>query len=321
MDYQSSGVNIDEGNRAVENIKKVVKSTHSAQVLANIGGFAAGFQFPKDDYKEPILVSATDGVGTKIRLAIDYNGLDTVGIDCVAMCVNDLICMGAKPLFFLDYIACHKVETDIIKQVVSGIADGCNQAHCSLIGGETAEMNDMYQPGDLDIAGFCVGVVEKEKAIDGKAIQEGDTIYALPASGCHSNGYSLIRKVINDTNVLSQLNVSDLLTPTKIYVDDVNQLLSSYKINGIANITGGGLQENVNRVLPKGLAAIIKKSNINVLPVFNQIQKYGDITEEEMYRVFNMGVGMVVISEEPIDACAAYKIGTIQKGNQEVVYV
>ena len=321
MDYQSSGVNIDEGNRAVENIKKVVKSTHSAQVLANIGGFAAGFQFPKDDYKEPILVSATDGVGTKIRLAIDYNGLDTVGIDCVAMCVNDLICMGAKPLFFLDYIACHKVETDIIKQVVSGIADGCNQAHCSLIGGETAEMNDMYQPGDLDIAGFCVGVVEKEKAIDGKAIQEGDTIYALPASGCHSNGYSLIRKVINDTNVLSQLNVSDLLTPTKIYVDDVNQLLSSYKINGIANITGGGLQENVNRVLPKGLAAIIKKSNINVLPVFNQIQKYGDITEEEMYRVFNMGVGMVVISEEPIDACAAYKIGTIQKGNQELVYV
>ena len=321
MDYQSSGVNIDEGNRAVENIKKVVKSTHSAQVLANIGGFAAGFQFPKDDYKEPILVSATDGVGTKIRLAIDYNGLDTVGIDCVAMCVNDLICMGAKPLFFLDYIACHKVETDIIKQVVSGIADGCNQAHCSLIGGETAEMNDMYQPGDLDIAGFCVGVVEKEKAIDGKAIQEGDTIYALPASGCHSNGYSLIRKVINDTNVLSQLNVSDLLTPTKIYVDDVNQLLSSYKINGIANITGGGLQENVNRVLPKGLAAIIKKSNINVLPVFNQIQKYGDITEEEMYRVFNMGVGMVVISEEPIDSCAAYKIGTIQKGNQEVVYV
>ena len=321
MDYQSSGVNIDEGNRAVENIKKVVKSTHSAQVLANIGGFAAGFQFPKDDYKEPILVSATDGVGTKIRLAIDYNGLDTVGIDCVAMCVNDLICMGAKPLFFLDYIACHKVETDIIKQVVSGIADGCNQAHCSLIGGETAEMNDMYQPGDLDIAGFCVGVVEKEKAIDGKAIQEGDTIYALPASGCHSNGYSLIRKVVNDTNMLSQLNVSDLLTPTKIYVDDVNQLLSSYKINGIANITGGGLQENVNRVLPKGLAAIIKKSNINVLPVFNQIQKYGDITEEEMYRVFNMGVGMVVISEEPIDACAAYKIGTIQKGNQEVVYV
>ncbi len=321
MDYQSSGVNIDEGNRAVENIKKVVKSTHSAQVLANIGGFAAGFQFPKDDYKEPILVSATDGVGTKIRLAIDYNGLDTVGVDCVAMCVNDLICMGAKPLFFLDYIACHKVDANIIKQLVSGIADGCKQAHCSLIGGETAEMNDMYQPGDLDIAGFCVGVVEKEKAIDGKAIQEGDSIYALPASGCHSNGYSLVRKVVNDTNVLSQLKVTDLLTPTKIYVDDINQLLSSYKINGIANITGGGLQENVNRVLPKGLAAIIEKSNINVLPVFNQIQKYGDIKEDEMYRVFNMGVGMVVISEEPIDACGAYKIGTIQKGNQNVVYI
>tara|TARA_B100000131_G_C18060769_1_gene590332 strand:- start:67 stop:1032 length:966 start_codon:yes stop_codon:yes gene_type:complete len=321
MDYQSSGVNIDEGNRAVENIKDVVKSTHSAKVLANIGGFAAGFQFPKDDYKEPVLVSATDGVGTKIRLAIEYDGLDTVGIDCVAMCVNDLICMGANPLFFLDYIACHKVDAAIIKKVVGGIAEGCNQANCSLIGGETAEMNDMYQPEDLDIAGFCVGVVDKEKAIDGKNIQEGDTIYALPASGCHSNGYSLIRNVIKQTSLLQDANINQLLTPTKIYVNDINQLIKSYDIKGIANITGGGLEENVNRVLPKGLSAMIDKSMIRVLTIFDQIQKYGDIKEAEMYRVFNMGVGMVVITKESIKACGAYKIGTIQKGNQEVVYV
>ena len=321
MDYQSSGVNIDDGNRAVENIKEVVKSTHSAQVLANIGGFAAGFQFPKDDYKEPILVSATDGVGTKIRLAIDHNGLDTVGIDCVAMCVNDLICMGANPLFFLDYIACHKVDAAIIKRVVGGIAEGCKQAKCSLIGGETAEMNDMYQPEDLDIAGFCVGVVDKEKAIDGKSIQEGDSVYALPASGCHSNGYSLIRNVIKQTTLLQHANIDELLTPTKIYVNDINQLIKSYDIKGIANITGGGLEENVNRVLPTGVSAMIDKAMIQVLPIFDQIQKYGDIKEEEMYRVFNMGVGMVVISAESIKECGAYKIGTIQKGNQEVVYV
>ena len=321
MDYQSSGVNIDEGNRAVDKIKAVVKSTHTAQVLSNIGGFAAGFSFPKENYKEPILVSATDGVGTKIRLAIDHDGLDTVGIDCVAMCVNDLICMGATPLFFLDYIACHKVDSEIIKRVVSGIADGCKQASCSLIGGETAEMNDMYQPNDLDIAGFCVGVVDKERVIDGKTIKEGDSIYALPASGCHSNGYSLVRQVIRETELLATIDVTTLLTPTKIYVNDINQLIQNYTIKGIANITGGGLEENVNRVLPDGVDAVIDKAKIKVLDVFKKIQDYGNISEAEMYRVFNMGVGMVVISSDKITDCDAYKIGTIQKGSQNVVYV
>jgi phosphoribosylformylglycinamidine cyclo-ligase len=321
MDYQSSGVNIDEGNRAVDKIKSVVKSTHTAQVLSNIGGFAAGFSFPKENYKEPILVSATDGVGTKIRLAIDHDGLDTVGIDCVAMCVNDLICMGATPLFFLDYIACHKVDSEIIKRVVGGIADGCKQASCSLIGGETAEMNDMYQPNDLDIAGFCVGVVDKDSVIDGKTIKEGDSIYALPASGCHSNGYSLVRQVIRETELLANVDVSTLLTPTKIYVNDINQLIQNYTIKGIANITGGGLEENVNRVLPDGVDAVIEKAKIKVLDVFKKIQDYGNISEAEMYRVFNMGVGMVVISSDKITDCGAYKIGTIQKGSQNVVYV
>ena len=321
MDYQSSGVNIDEGNRAVDKIKSVVKSTHTAQVLSNIGGFAAGFSFPKENYKEPILVSATDGVGTKIRLAIDHDGLDTVGIDCVAMCVNDLICMGATPLFFLDYIACHKVDSEIIKRVVGGIADGCKQASCSLIGGETAEMNDMYQPNDLDIAGFCVGVVDKDSVIDGKTIKEGDSIYALPASGCHSNGYSLVRQVIRETELLATIDVTTLLTPTKIYVNDINQLIQNYTIKGIANITGGGLEENVNRVLPDGVDAVIDKAKIKVLDVFKKIQDYGNISEAEMYRVFNMGVGMVVISSDKITDCGAYKIGTIQKGSQNVVYV
>ena len=321
MDYQSSGVNIDEGNRAVDKIKSVVKSTHTAQVLSNIGGFAAGFSFPKENYKEPILVSATDGVGTKIRLAIDHDGLDTVGIDCVAMCVNDLICMGATPLFFLDYIACHKVDSEIIKRVVGGIADGCKQASCSLIGGETAEMNDMYQPNDLDIAGFCVGVVDKERVIDGKTIKEGDSIYALPASGCHSNGYSLVRQVIRETELLANVDVSTLLTPTKIYVNDINQLIQNYTIKGIANITGGGLEENVNRVLPDGVDAVIDKAKIKVLDGFKKIQNYGNISEAEMYRVFNMGVGMVVISSDKITEYGAYEIGTIQKGSQKVVYV
>ncbi|RAP29804.1 phosphoribosylformylglycinamidine cyclo-ligase [Candidatus Marinamargulisbacteria bacterium SCGC AG-343-D04] len=319
MDYKSSGVNIDNGNRAVDLIKDSVKSTYTKHVLSNLGGFAAGVELPLQQYKKPILVSCTDGVGTKLRFAIEFDCLDTIGIDCVAMSVNDLLCMGADPLFFLDYIACHKIEPDDMKLIVDGVAEGCKQARCALVGGEMAEMNDMYKEKDFDIAGFCVGIVDKEDVITGKTITEGDKLYALPASGIHSNGYSLVRKVYNETEFSKHVSEKELLEPTKIYVDEINALKTKHHITGIANITGGGIAENLVRVLPKGLTASVKKSSIQVLPVFDALQHYGSIKEDEMYRVFNMGVGMIIVSPDDLsNQQGLYQIGHVESGNQEV---
>jgi phosphoribosylformylglycinamidine cyclo-ligase len=318
MDYKQAGVNIDEGNRAVELIKPAVKSTHTKNVLNNIGGFAAAFNFPKEDYDEPILVSCTDGVGTKLRIAIESQVFDSVGIDLVAMCVNDLICMGAKPLFFLDYVAVHAIIGDQMKSIVEGIAEGCRQSQCALIGGEMAEMNDMYRKGDFDLAGFCVGVVDKKKVIDGSNIKPGDSIYALASSGIHSNGYSLVRKVLTK-QICEAHNISSnqLLIPTKIYVKQVLKLIQDYQINGIVNITGGGLIENVNRILSKGISAKLNKDTIKVPGIFSQISEIGNVAEEEMYRVFNMGVGMVVVSSEQLEVDETiYKIGEIVEADK-----
>jgi phosphoribosylformylglycinamidine cyclo-ligase len=321
MDYKSSGVNIDEGNRAVDTIKPLVQSTHSKHVLSNIGGFAAGFQFPFHEYKNPILVSSTDGVGTKILLALQHNALDRIGIDCVAMCVNDLICMGADPLFFLDYIACHSIQKDQMKTIISGLVDGCKQAGCSLIGGEMAEMNVLYKPNDVDIAGFCVGVVEKDDIIDGAAIKEGDHIYALPSSGCHSNGYSLVRNVVNNTQIVDDVSIQEFLEPTIIYVDAIKALKQRYTLHGIANITGGGIHENLERVLPEKCHANIVKSSIKTQEIFHCLQKYGNIPDADMQRTFNMGVGMIVVSPDEINQEDCYKIGEIISGEKGVTYV
>ena len=323
MDYKKAGVNIDEGNRAVDVIKPIVKKTHTSNVVSNIGGFAAGFKFPTDNYVEPILVSCTDGVGTKLRIAIEHNIVDTVGIDLVAMCVNDLICMGATPLFFLDYIATHAVDAQKMKAIITGIAQGCKQSGCALIGGEMAEMNDMYQKNDFDLAGFCVGVVDKPKVIDGSKIAPGDYVYALPSSGIHSNGYSLVRKVLT-TEVCQANNIDpkELLIPTKIYVNQVADLIKNHRITGIANITGGGLAENTQRIVPKTVRVTIQEKKIQVGSIFQHIQSLGNINKEEMFRVFNMGVGMVVISPEKLEESdEIYCIGTVEDGQGDVVIV
>ncbi|RAP32145.1 phosphoribosylformylglycinamidine cyclo-ligase [Candidatus Marinamargulisbacteria bacterium SCGC AG-414-C22] len=321
MDYKQAGVNIDEGNRAVELIKPLVKTTHTKNVVSNIGSFAAGFNFPKDDYEDPILVSCTDGVGTKLRIAIECGIFNTVGIDLVAMCVNDLICMGAKPLFFLDYIASHEIIPEQMQDIIAGMAEGCRQSDCALIGGEMAEMNDMYQKNDFDLAGFCVGVVDRKAVIKGDQIKPNDNVYALAASGVHSNGFSLVRKVLTPAVCKSNgIDSISLLTPTKIYVKDVLQLIKTHKITGIANITGGGLAENIARIIPPNVNVHIDKQKIRVLEIFKQIQNIGDISDSEMYKVFNMGVGMVIITPANLVTNEQlYKIGTIKSGAQEVL--
>ena len=323
MDYKKAGVNIDEGNRAVDLIKPLVKSTHTKNVFSNIGSFAAGFNFPKDDYKEPILVSCTDGVGTKLRVAIECNIFNTVGIDLVAMCVNDLICMGAKPLFFLDYVAAHQIVPEKMKDIIKGMTDGCLQAECALIGGEMAEMNDMYQQDDFDLAGFCVGVVDKEKIIDGSKILPGDFVYALPSSGLHSNGFSLVRKVLTpDICKANSLDYKSLLVPTKIYVKEILDLISKVMISGVANITGGGLAENIKRITPNNVNITIHRDLLRVLPIFDDIQRIGNITSEEMFKVFNMGVGMVMISPEKlVESNSYYLIGQVSEGIGDVTIV
>ena len=312
MDYASSGVNIDAGNNAVDRIKPMVQSTFTPNVLTGLGQFASFVELPAG-YKQPVLVSCTDGVGTKLKLAIESNTFDTVGIDLVAMCVNDLICCGATPLYFLDYIAVHALDPNQIEQILTGMVAGCKQAQCSLVGGEMAEMNDMYKKGDFDLAGFSVGVVEKSAIIDGSKISVGDTIYALPSSGIHSNGYSLVRKVCTP-DVMSEYGISteDLLTPTKIYVNDILALIDKIAVHGIAHITGGGLVENIERILPNGVTVDIDLSQIKVPEIFQKLQAAGSIDQAEMWRVFNMGVGMVVITSDSMpDSVDAYPIGTI----------
>lgn len=303
LSYQDAGVNIDAGNALVERIKGAVKRTTRPEVMGGLGGFGALCQIPAG-YKEPVLVSGTDGVGTKLRLAMDLSRHDSVGIDLVAMCVNDLVVQGAEPLFFLDYYATGKLDVDTAAAVVSGIAEGCVQSGCALVGGETAEMPGMYHGDDYDIAGFCVGVVEKADIIDGSKVKAGDQLIALASSGPHSNGFSLIRKVLEvsaqpASTLLEGKTLADhLLEPTRIYVKNILSLIKQTEVHALCHITGGGFWENIPRVLPEGAKAVINGNSWNWPVVFNWLQQQGNISDYEMYRTFNCGVGMIVVVPE-----------------------
>ena len=300
LSYKDAGVDIHAGNELVERIKADVKRTRRPEVMGGLGGFGALCALPTK-YKEPILVSGTDGVGTKLRLAIDLNKHDTIGQDLVAMCVNDLVVQGAEPLFFLDYYATGKLDVDVAADVVKGIADGCAISGCALVGGETAEMPGMYHVGDYDLAGFCVGVVEKSEIIDGSAVKVGDVLVALASSGPHSNGYSLIRKVLEVSGAnpaVDQLEgkplSEHLLAPTKIYVKSVLELVENTNVHAIAHLTGGGFWENIPRVLPENTKAVIDEKSWTWPAIFNWLQEKGNISRYEMYRTINCGVGMVI---------------------------
>ena len=294
LTYKDSGVDITKGNKLIEKIKPIAKLTLRPGVLNGLGGFGAMFEIPLDKYKNPVLVSGTDGVGTKLIVAEMLNKHDTIGIDLVAMCVNDLIVQGAEPLFFLDYYATGSLNTEIATSVISGIGEGCIRSGCSLIGGETAEMPGMYKGEEYDLAGFCVGIVEKENIINSSKVAVGDQIIALGSSGPHSNGYSLIRKVLEKTTLSSE-QLEALLEPTRIYVKSILSLNKSHPIHAISHITGGGLLENIPRVLPKNLAAKLDSNSWETPEIFNWIQDLGKIDTTEMYRVLNCGVGMIVI--------------------------
>ena len=312
LSYKDAGVDINAGNALVERIKPEVKRTTRAEVIGGLGGFGALCAIPSK-YKEPVLVSGTDGVGTKLRLAIDLKKHDTIGIDLVAMCVNDLVVQGAEPLFFLDYYATGKLDVDVAADVVKGIADGCVQSGCALVGGETAEMPGMYHEGDYDLAGFCVGVVEKSEIIDGSRVKNGDALIALGSSGPHSNGYSLVRKVIDvagvnpATELLDNKPLSEhLLAPTKIYVKSVLALIKQSDVHAIAHLTGGGFWENIPSVLPKNTKAVIDEKSWEWPSVFNWLQEKGNIDTYEMYRTFNCGVGMVIaLPQEQVETALA----------------
>lgn len=303
LTYKDSGVDIHAGYETVRLIKDYVKKTYTKGVMSDIGGFGGMFGIDKNEYEEPVLVSGTDGVGTKLMIAFKTDVHDTIGEDAVAMCVNDVICQGAKPLFFLDYIATGKLDPNKAADIVKGVANGCIKAGAALIGGETAEMPGLYGDGEYDIAGFCVGIVDRKKIIDGSKIVEGDVLIGIPSSGFHSNGYSLVRKVFFDHK---NYNVDDyvkelgctlgeaLLTPTRIYPKLIMDLISKFEIKGMSNITGGGFYENIPRMFPEGITADIDAKNIQVLPVFKLIQREGNIDIEEMYSTFNMGIGMVL---------------------------
>ena len=325
--YKDSGVDKEEGYRTVEKIKDKVKSTYSANVMNEIGSFGALYKL--GDYKKPVLVSGTDGVGTKLKIAFETGKYDTVGIDCVAMCVNDILCHGAKPLFFLDYLACGKLDSDVSSEIIKGVADGCLQAGASLIGGETAEMPGFYTVGEYDIAGFAVGAVEEEEIVNGSDIEEGNAIIAISSSGPHSNGFSLIRKLFADLNEVYENKKiwEHLLTPTKIYVKSIQKLMESVKINGMAHITGGGLIENVPRTIPDGFCANIDKKKVEVPSIFKH-EYFKKVTEDELWGTFNMGVGFIVIvkkedAEKTIGILKengenAYEIGYISKGENKL---
>lgn len=326
VSYKDAGVDIDAGNQFVENIKALVKATFDSNVVGGIGSFAGAYELPSG-YKKPVILGATDGVGTKLKLAIDSKKYDTVGIDLVAMCVNDLICNFGTPLFFLDYYATSKLDLEASVSVVGGIAEGCKRAECSLIGGETAEMPGMYNKDDFDLAGFAVGIAEKDEMNRLEHVKAGDILIALPSSGVHSNGYSLVRKLFFEKLGYKFEDVIDgkplidiLLEPTRIYVNIFKKLKS--KINALAHITGGGIVENLPRVLPQNLKALVYKEKIKTLPVFELMSKH--VAESEMYRTFNMGVGMVlVVSPENVDEVLAnsdgYVIGELQEGEREAV--
>ena len=334
LTYKDAGVDIDAGNELVERIKPLVKRTRRPEVMAGIGGFGGLFAIPPGRYQEPVLVSGTDGVGTKLMLAQHLGVHDTIGIDLVAMCVNDVLVQGAEPLFFLDYFACGKLDNDVASAVIAGIAEGCMQAGAALIGGETAEMPDMYGPGEYDLAGFTVGAVERKEMIDGSAISSGDVVIGIASSGPHSNGYSLIRKVLDragDAQIEGVSAAERLLAPTRIYVKPILAVMEEISVKGLAHITGGGITENIPRVLPESLDAAIDTASWQQGPVFDFLQEYGNIETTEMRRTFNCGVGMVVVvnaedATRTIDLLAgngetAWQIGRIVAGKQEVAYV
>ena len=328
VSYKDAGVDIDAGNQFVENIKPYVKSTMIPGVLGGIGSFAGAFELPQG-YKKPVILAGTDGVGTKLKLAIDAKKFDTVGIDLVAMCTNDLLCNFGEPLFFLDYYATAKLEVEEATLVVKGIAEGCIRSECALIGGETAEMPGMYKEGDFDLAGFCVGIAEKDELNRLDKIKDGDILVALPSSGVHSNGFSLVRKLLLeklgmslDDDFQGKVLKDVLLEPTRIYVKEFKA--NKDKINALAHITGGGITENLPRVLPDNLKAIVKRESIRVLPIFEFMGKHVEL--EVMYRTCNMGVGMVlVVSPENVDAILAntdgYVIGNIATGSKCVEFI
>lgn len=327
MDYKDSGVDIHAGYKAVELMKSHIARTVTKGVCSDVGGFGGLFELELTGIKKPVLVSGTDGVGTKLKLAFSLDKHDTIGIDCVAMCVNDIICSGAKPLFFLDYIACGKNVPEKIEQIVKGVCDGCVQAGAALIGGETAEMPGFYPIDEYDLAGYCTGVVDKDAIIDNSKIKEGDVIIGLASSGVHSNGFSLVRKVfdIDKDKTLAR----ELLVPTKIYVKPVLALLKEVNIKGISHITGGGFYENIPRMLPDGICAEIEKSSIKILPIFEKLAKDGNIDEYNMFNTFNMGIGMaIVVDKNDVDKALsilraygedAYIIGTTASKSQKII--
>ncbi len=336
--YAEAGVDITAGYKSVELMKKHIARTKTSGCLDDVGGFGGCFGLDLNGIKDPVLVSGTDGVGTKIRLAMILDKHDTIGIDCVAMCVNDIICCGARPLFFLDYIACGKNFPEKIAEIVSGVAEGCVRAGCALIGGETAEHPGLMPESDYDLAGYCTGIADKNKMIDKDTVKEGDTVIALASSGVHSNGFSLVRKVfdIENCDLLMPLDELEgkslgetLLEPTKIYVKSMLKLFESVNVKAVSHITGGGFYENIPRSLPSGFSVKVNKPAIKVLPIFNYIMKKGNISEKDMFNTFNMGVGMsVVVSKEDEEKTLevlrtngedAYVIGTVVKSGEGVI--
>ena len=326
ISYKDSGVDVTRGYKAVELMKKHVKSTYDNNVIGDLGSFGGFYSIAGEKMEEPVLVAGTDGVGTKLKYAFLLEKHDTIGIDAVAMCVNDIVCQGAKPLFFLDYYACGRLYPEAESEVVKGIADGCKQAGCALIGGETAEMPGFYPVDEYDLAGFAVGVVDKKKILNNKKMKEGDVVIALPSTGVHSNGFSLVRKVfdVEKADIKTPLESlggkslgETLLTPTKIYVKPILELIKGVKVKAISHITGGGFYENIPRSIPDGFGAKIEKAAVKVLPIFDLLAKTGGVCERDMFNTFNMGVGMsVVVSNEDAD-----KALTILRANGESAYV
>ncbi len=327
LDYKSAGVDIDAGSALVEKIKPLVNQTFRPEVLAGLGGFGALFELPWQRYRRPVLVASTDGVGTKLKLAMQLNRHQTVGIDLVAMCVNDVVVQGAEPLFFLDYFATGKLDIDLAAQVIAGMAKGCELAGCALIGGETAEMPGFYSGGEYDLAGFCVGIAEKDKLIDGRRVQAGDVLIGLASSGPHANGYSLIRRILEVRQIdlnqpLAGKPLADwLLEPTRIYVKALLKLIAEHEVRALAHITGGGITENLPRVLPQDLAAVIDPDAWSLPPIFAWLKEQGNLDQREMLRTFNCGIGMIVcvppdqVNSALAELCAlgeaAFKIGRI----------
>ena len=314
--YEKAGVNLEAGYEVVSRIKKHVASTNRPGVMGNIGAFGGMFDLASLGYKEPILVSGTDGVGTKLKIAFAVDKHDTIGIDAVAMCVNDVLAQGAEPLFFLDYVAVGKNEPAVVEAIVSGVAEGCRQAGCALIGGETAEMPGMYQPGDYDIAGFTVGAVDRANLIDGSKVKTGDVLVGIASSGVHSNGFSLVRKIVADAGLEFDRKYEEtgdktlgelLLTPTRIYVKPVLDVIRNIDVHGVAHITGGGFDENIPRILHEGQGIEVKEGSWEILPVFRLLEKYGNVPHREMFNIFNMGIGMVLAVDEK-DAAKAIEI-------------